>query len=352
MRKDVSILIPTHGRPRKLCASLRALAQQTADPARIEILVGFDGSDEAGAAAARDAWASGGGRAELALVQCERKGYNAARNRLLERASGRVLLSLNDDVIPAPGLVEAHVRAQNEAAAQLGLPGAVIVGRSPWVIPEADTLFDRLVRETPMIFFYDVMGAATGDRWRNWGFRHAWGLNLSAPVDLVREAGGFTAFPLAYGYDDIELAWRLEQRGLPVLYRPEAEAAHDHRYLPRDVLARERRLGEAAWLFAGANPAFARAVFGRDITSEDEIAYARAFVQREAPDVERLRARFCSLAEIPADVVQGPHAATALDAISQQHVLLKRWEWRGGLLAAAEASSCAAREPAADAGSV
>src|SRR5690606_37107230 len=159
---------------------------------------------------------------------------------------------------------------------------------------------------------------------------------MSAPLDLVREAGGWTAFPLAYGYDDIELAWRLEQRGLPVLYRPEAEAAHDHRYLPRDVLARERRLGESAWLFAGANAAFARDLFGRDITSAEEVAYARAFVQREARDVERLRASFCALAEGDADVVQGPHAAQALEALCEQHVLLKRWEWRSGLLAAAE----------------
>jgi GT2 family glycosyltransferase len=340
--------MPTHARPRKLCACLGALAQQTADPARYEVLVGFDGPDEAGAAAARDAWASTGSRAELTLVHCPREGYNAARNRLLERASARIALSLNDDVIPAPGLVEAHARAQDEAAAKLGGPGAVISGRSPWVIPERDTLFDRLIRETAMIFFAAELDAAAGaaaDRWRNWGFRHAWGLNMSAPLDLVRSAGGWTAFPLAYGYDDIELAWRLQQRGLPVLHRPEAEAAHDHRYLPRDVLARERKLGQSAWLFAQANPAFGRDLFGRDITSDDELDYARQFVAREARDAERLRQRFLSLAELPADVVgSGPHAAAALDALCQQHTLLKRWEWRSGLMAASGRGYAISRE--------
>src|SRR5688572_10525522 len=77
-RKDVSILIPTHGRPRKLCACLEALAKQSADPARLEVFVGFDGEDEAGAAAARRAWAEAGGwEGSLHLVQCARAGYNA-----------------------------------------------------------------------------------------------------------------------------------------------------------------------------------------------------------------------------------------------------------------------------------
>ncbi len=349
---DLSVVIPTRGRGRKLCACLRALARQTVDPARIEVLVGFDGPDEPGAAAARDAWASAGGRAALHLVQCPREGYNAARNRLLEVARGRVLLSLNDDVIPAPGLVEAHLRAHvlgrpplrggSERASGHPAAGhsAIIVGRSPWAIPENDTLFDRLVRETGMIFFYSEMDAAPPDRWRNWGFRHAWGLNLSAPIDLVRAVGGFTAIPRRYGYDDIELAWRLSHRfGLPVLYRPEAEATHDHRYTPADVLARERCLGEAAWHFARRNPPFAMELFGRDITSPEEVGYARAFVEREARDAERQRACFGALADIPAGAITGTDAPALLEAIGQQHILLKRWEWRRGLLDAADAGA-------------
>ncbi|MFG0283082.1 MAG: glycosyltransferase family 2 protein [Phycisphaerales bacterium JB039] len=342
-RPDVSILIPTHGRTRKLCACLRALAHQSVNPAQMQILIGFDGPDATGARAARDAWASAGAGPGLELIQCPRAGYNAARNHLLERAAGHICLSLNDDVLPAPGFVDAHIQAQRQAADRLGLPGAVIVGRSRWVIPHDDTLFDRLVRSTPMIFFYDVMDAAAHDPdacWRNWGFRHAWGLNMSAPLELVRQAGGFTDFPMAYGHDDIELAWRLGRNfDLPVLYRPEAEAAHDHRYSAVDVLDRERKLGESAWLFAGRNPHFGRDVFGRDITSDAEIAYAHAFVQREAKDAERLRTRFLSLEEIPADAIGAEYAPALLDALYQQHILLKRYEWRTGLLRAATDAS-------------
>src|SRR6185503_17009447 len=106
---------------------------------------------------------------------------------------------------------------------------------------------------------------ALADPERDWGFRHCWGLNFSAPMQAVRAVGGFTAFPMAYGYDDIELAFRLQRRfEMPVLYRPGALAEHDHRYLPEDVLRRERQLGQAAWRFAGLNPEFARTVFGRD----------------------------------------------------------------------------------------
>jgi hypothetical protein len=163
-------------------------------------------------------------------------------------------------------------------------------------------------------------------------------LNFSAPLAAVREVGAFVSFPLCYGYDDIELAFRLNQRlggGMPVLFRPEARADHDHRYSPRDILEREFKLGQAAYQFAGANPAFAAAVFRREIRSEEELAYSREFVQREAGAAERLEKSFLALAETPARAIEGPHRAALLNLIYEQHLLLKRFHWRRGLIAAA-----------------
>src|SRR5690606_7562160 len=135
----------------------------------------------------------------------------------------------------------AHVAAHEEADRELGRP-AMVVGAAPWKVHAPDRLFDRLLRETSMVFFYDRMNTpeARADRWRDWGFRHAWGLNVSARTDLVRDAGGMSVFPTTYGYEDDELAFRLHERhGTPVLYRPEARARHDHRMDPADYLRRE-----------------------------------------------------------------------------------------------------------------
>lgn len=321
---DLSIIIPTHQRPSRISACVRALAAQALDPARFEVLVGLDGPDDHTEDAIARAWP---GAPALHVLTCPREGYNAVRNRLLEIATGRTIVSLNDDVIPAPDFLATHLREQH-LAQERNTP-SIITGHSPWVVHHPDRLFDRLVRESPMVFFHADMRAQPD---RDWGYRYAWGLNVSMPAWMVKEVGGWTAFPLAYGYDDIELAWRLHHRfNIPVLHRPAALAPHDHRMEPDAYLARERSLGWSAYHFARANPAFAQDLFGRDITSPEELAYSREYVQRERVGVDRLRDPFLKLAGKPADAVTDPDV---LHMLYQQHLPLKRWEWRTGLLEA------------------
>ncbi len=328
---DVSVVIPTNGRPGKLAACLRSLSRQSPGAGRYEVLVGLDGPDTTAEVAAREAW---GRRDGLAVVACPRAGYNAARNRLLGIARGRILLSLNDDVVADANLIERHLAAHAEPRDR----PAIIVGSAPWRVHADDTLFDRLVRETGLIFFYDAMNTPEGlrDRGRDWGFRHCFGLNFSAPTEAVRAVGGFTAFPLAYGYDDVELAFRLRgEYGCPVLYRPEASVEHDHRYGPAEVLERETKLGRSAWHFAEERPAFARALFGRDI--REELGYSREYVARERAGAERAERAFAELARAPASALPADVPRAVLEALSQQWVPAKRWRWRAGLVEASQA---------------
>ena len=156
------------------------------------------------------------------------------------------------------------------------------------------------------------------------------------PTAAVVDVGGWTDFPMEYGFDDIEIAWRLkDSAGLPVLYRPRAVAPHDHRFEPREYLQREFRLGRSAWLFAQRNPAFARDLYARDLTCDDELSYSRAFVQRERPTAARAMMTLQRLAAMPADAVDGPWADTWIRLAYEQHLPLKRWMWRAGVLSAA-----------------
>jgi GT2 family glycosyltransferase len=331
MGVDLSVIIPTYRRPQKLAACIGALARQTLAAARFEVLVGLDGPDLESEAAVRSVTR---GAANISLTTCARDGYNAVRNQLLRSARGRYLVSMNDDVVPEPQFLETHLREQQAAEAR-GRP-AIITGYSPWKQHDGDTLFDRLVRETSMVFFYDRMLSEPTPPDHDWGFRHCWGLNFSAPFACIREVGCFTAIPLAYGYDDIEIAYRLQQRfGMPVLFRPEARAEHDHRYTPREVLDREFKLGQAAWHFAQVNPEFAAAVFHQDLRSTPELAYSGEFVAREQCAAQRLEQSFLSLGSFPAGCISGPHAPALLNLLYEQHLLLKRYTWRKGLLVAA-----------------
>lgn len=334
---DLSILIPTHARPEKAAKLAQALGRQSCRG--FEVLIGIDGPDDRTEPAVRAAWeTTGRPAADLTVMPLEKMGQAAVRNRLLEVARGEFLVFFNDDVLPEPQTVAAHLEGQRNGMAQSG-NGALILGDCPWVVHEPDRLFDRLVRETSMVFFYHRMNEpeARGDRSRDWGFRHAWSLNLSAPAAAVREAGGFTVFPCTYGFEDDELAYRLTTKfEMPVLYRPEATALHDHRMEPRDYLMREFKLGYAALRFAQTTPQCAQAMYRRDITADDELSYSRAYVERERTAAAAALGPFEELTEMPAEQVGGPNARELLHLIYQQHLLLKRWMWRAGLVAAAE----------------
>jgi GT2 family glycosyltransferase len=340
----ISVLIPSHARAAKLAGCLGALARQSLPAAEYEVLVGLDGPDAAAEAAAREAWVGAGGEPEaLTVMACAKAGQAAVRNQLLPGARGRFLVFLNDDMVPHPGLLAAHARHQ-----QVQPRPALIIGDAPWRRYEPDRLFDRLLRETSMVFFYNLM-RADPDPGRDWGFRHAWMLNLSAPTDVVRAVGGLTVFPSTYGFEDDDLAFRLARRfGCPVLYRPDAVALHDHRMDPADYLARERRLGFAAHGFARVAPECARAMFGRDVSSDEELEYSRAFLEREAAAAARLEASFAGLAHLPADSIPAspaPHADRLINLIYEQHLLLKRFHWRTGLVRAATTPTPAERAP-------
>lgn len=347
-----SVVIPTYQRAEKLRRCVERLGRQAGlEGGSFEVLVGLDGPDEASARAAREGWSAGGGaEGGLVVVECARAGYNATRNAVLSRARGRLLVSLNDDVLPEPGLIASHVWAHDEARGRLGHGRSIVVGWSPFVEVEGASVLDELCAHSSMLFFYDRMIGPTAvegadDPWRDWGFRHCYGLNFSADLAAVREAGGFVALPMAYGYDDIEMAHRLGWRsmgsgGAPVLFRPGARADHDHRYGAAEVLEREVRLGRSAWHFAAERPEFARAVFGREVRSVEEVSYSRAFVRREEGAARRLEESFLGLERLEARALgSGAERLAMLRLVYEQHLLLKRWHWRRGLLMAAESSA-------------
>lgn len=344
---EISVIIPTRGRAEKLGRCVERLARQTFGRDRFEVLVGVDGlepGDDGGVVRSLVSRASDSVRVSAHFF--DHAGPGATRNRLARLARGRLILMLNDDVLPEPDLLDVHVREQARMAAA-GVRGLVL-GAAPWVrpAPQEDTLFDRLIRETSMVFFYDRMveelsaGGVTPDH--DWGFRHGWTLNLSVPREVFECAGGFDERLRFACYEDLEFTFRAcgagdERRRAVVRFAPGAVVLHDHRIGPEDYLRREAMMGRAAWEFAAAAPACAGAVFGRDIRSPGEVDYSRRFVERERPGVERLRETFTAWAKVPAGSVSGPHERAVMRALYEHHLPLKRWTWRRALVDAADA---------------
>jgi len=327
------VLIPSYGRPDKLRACLRGLCAQTVPPA--EVVVGLDGgTDDDAAALLAEFEASCSGLRVLALPK---QGYIPVRARLLAEAKTELLLSLNDDVRVSPGLVEAHERAHGRRDST-----CLATGPAPWVTPEFPTLFDRVVGESDLIFF-DPERAIGDDG--TLPYRYCVGLNFSCPIEAAREAGGFHDLPDAYGYDDIELAFRLRERfGAPVVFARDAVVVHDHRYTPESVMRREYELGRATWMYRRVNPAFCADLFGRDIADESELAFSREYIARMRGDAERIERSFMQLVSMPADAADG----RVMPVLAEHWIPLKRYLWRLGLLD--EATGEATRKKTAGAG--
>jgi GT2 family glycosyltransferase len=311
---DLSILIPTYRRPEKLRRCLESLAaQRTA--ASFEVIVGVDGDD--GGPTAADIPESI--QPAIRVERFPKIGYIAIRRRMLEAARGRIFLSMNDDVEAAPDLVQRHLEAHASDVRVVG-------GIATWKPVQSPTLFDQLVQQTNLIFF-----APRPDRAPT--YRDCYGLNMSAPTSLARAQGGFPDIVDAYGYDDIELAYRLIKSGATLALAPTAAVVHDHRYTTTDVLRREYLLGRSAWTYADVNPEFSRDLFGRSIRDRSELDHAERFIEREHRDALRIQSRFLSLADTP-PLPDGPDTNSMLAALADSWILLKRYLWRQGLLAA------------------
>ena len=277
------MVIPTRDRLDRLEKCLRSLCNQTIGRDRFEVIVTVDGVDKGEGELCRAL------SSELCVRVMAREsagdggsgtggnGPAAARNRAISAAAGSLLLLLNDDVVCAADLVEKHVEAQREASSWSSSAArssssrfdgpVMVVGAAPWAVRAPDRRVDRLVRETSLVFFYDKMNS--DDPQHDWGFRHAWTLNLSVATSAVREVGGFCEGLQRPVYEDVELAFRLRERfNCPVLYRPGAVVTHEHFYEPIALLEREAVLGHQSWRLAEVSPACALAIFGRDMRSD------------------------------------------------------------------------------------
>ncbi len=156
MNPTATVIIPTHGRPEKLALCLDCLATQSLPDGRtIEIVVAIDG-DESGV------YEPLGGPENVRLLHLPRRGIAAARNAAIEAARGDVLLFTNDDTYPAHDWASVHLAAQSS-----GPGGGMVVGRTNWQVWPDTTVFDGLVRDTSMSYFYDQMRAE-----ETYGYRH------------------------------------------------------------------------------------------------------------------------------------------------------------------------------------
>lgn len=225
----LSVVIPTHNRRQLLGRVLAALACQTVDPVTFEVIVVCDGCTDGTGDMLRDQAFP----FALKLVEQQAcRGPAVARNAGAKVATGGLLLFLDDDVEPVPGLVEAHRKAH-----ELEQEAAVVLGPYPPVPHASADLFRLIIRAWWTKHFNNV--ANEGHRF---SFCDVLTGNLSLPANIWEQLGGLDPNFRA-AREDYELGVRLMQLRLPFRFAADAVAYH-HEYATMTISGSFRRARE------------------------------------------------------------------------------------------------------------
>jgi GT2 family glycosyltransferase len=198
----VSVVIVTYGRDRVLVDTVRRVLAE--DPPPSELLV-VDQTPrhaeevERSLEEMKDAGA-------IRWLRLPRPSIPAAMNLGLRHARSEIVLFLDDDVIPAPGLIAAHRDAQRSSGASVVAGQVLQPGEAPF--PGTPSPFRFFAAE------------------RSW-VTEAVGANFSIRRDLALRIGGIDEnfVRAAYGYE-AELCARAIAAGARVLFEPAASVRH------------------------------------------------------------------------------------------------------------------------------
>ncbi|MDW3214145.1 MAG: glycosyltransferase family 2 protein [Ilumatobacteraceae bacterium] len=205
----ISVVVPTFNRCERLHRVLTSLANQEV-AADYEVIVVSDGSTDGTDEYLRSEQLP----LPVVAVTQENQGPAATRNHGVQRARGRLILFLDDDVVADPGLLQAHLDAHARFDG-----GVVVIG--PMLDPPDHAMTSWVVWEQRMLAKqYQAMEkgkyAATA--------RQFYTGNASLLRADFDAAGGFDSrFRRA---EDVELAFRLDDNGLAFRYEPRAVGLH------------------------------------------------------------------------------------------------------------------------------
>lgn len=239
---EISVILPTRNRAHLLPFVLDGFKRQNLPLSQFEIIAVDDGSTDKTAEILNNARAD----LPLRLFRQRHVGLAAAKNLGIFASRGRILLFADDDDVADPDLLLNHLAAhctyQEDEIAILGYTRlAPEVAKSP--------LMHHVTQVGGQLFSYG---------WMKPGmilpYTEFWGGRSSCKRQLLIDRGIFDPV-FAFGYEDIELGWRLAPFGLRVVYEPAAISTMIRSLTFRDFCMRQQRQGYSQRTFADLHPA-------------------------------------------------------------------------------------------------
>jgi len=227
-----SIVITTFNRWYILQQTLQALEVQSCKD--FEVIVVDDGSKD-------NTWdellawqETHADHLEMKVVRQENSGQGSARNHALQFAQKDIVIFLGDDIIPDQNFVEQHL-SKHEVYTE----PVAIVGFTDWARGQ--------MRVTPSMEHVNNEGQQFGYRHMQDGQDVPYTCFYTSNLSISRQVLGDKPFdPVfnTYGWEDIELGYRLSLRGLRIIYARNAKASHLHPMTLQGLYARQLKIGQ------------------------------------------------------------------------------------------------------------
>ncbi|GAB3288548.1 hypothetical protein GCM10027427_04460 [Pseudoclavibacter terrae] len=204
---SVSIIVPSRGGAARLPQLFGALRAQTVR--NWEAVVVLDGDIDDSERICR---AAAGNLPVRTIVFPENEGRSRALNAGFAAATGDILVRCDDDLVPAPDYVAQQIA--EHADGPVGVIG----------------LYRNIFPDTP---YASVYGRPNDERFRREAYAksadavwHYWAGNASISRSTYEKVGEYDPRFRAYGYEDVDMGYRLYQLGVRIHLSPELETNH------------------------------------------------------------------------------------------------------------------------------
>jgi glycosyltransferase involved in cell wall biosynthesis len=225
---SISIIICAYNAATTLDECLRHT--RDLDYPQFEVIVVDDGSTDGTASIAQR-------HGDVRLIQIEHAGLSVARNEGFRAARGEIVTYLDSDAYPNP---------EWPYYLALGFDGPTIGGvGGPNLVPEDDAEGAHRVARAPGGPVHVLVGDDRAE--------HIPGCNMAFWKQVLEEVGGFDPIYESAG-DDVDLCWRVLDRGWEIGFHPGAFVWHHRRAEIRQYLRQQIGYGRAEALVEARHP--------------------------------------------------------------------------------------------------
>jgi glycosyltransferase involved in cell wall biosynthesis len=184
-------------------------------------------------------------RTDITFLSQPNSGPGRARNAGVAVASGRYIIFIGDDTVPERQFLAEHARIHRDAGDD---PLIACLGYTGWPGEERVTAFMDYINDYGLQFGYRLIKDG-----ETVPFNFFYTSNISIDRQLLVEHPFDTTFPSA-AWEDIELAYRLDAKGLKIRYNGRAVTRHHHQMSVDSFARRQYTVGKSGAIFYSKHP--------------------------------------------------------------------------------------------------